>query len=66
MLDRKKKEELERERINRSQRLADEVKDGNYIPPGINMMESFFPNRGKIQKDKKAMARLYGDDVDKG
>jgi len=53
-----RKEKIERERLERTQELANDLKNGVYIQPRINLQESWFPNRGIIKKDKKAMRKL--------
>jgi len=55
--------ELEKKRLERAQEIANQVKNGEYIPARLNTLESFWPMRPTIKKDKVALARLYGKDT---
>lgn len=58
--------DLKRKRLERSQEIADLVKKGEYLPASINTMESFWPIRKPIEKDKQAIAKLYGEEPKDG
>ena len=51
-----------KKREQRNREIADDVKNGNYTPPRVNLQESWYPIRGKIKKDPKAVALLHGVD----
>ena len=53
-----------KERLKRSQEIADRVKNGEYVEPAIDTMESWFPRRPPIKKDKEAIKKLYKDTGD--
>jgi len=52
---------MEADRKARNQEIALAVKRGQYIPPPMDTHSSFFPARPVIQKDRKEMARVYGE-----
>ena len=60
-MNEEKRRKIKRDRDRRNKELAQSVKNGEYIPAGINLQESWFPNRGKIKKDKEAVRKLYGE-----
>ena len=54
------KREAELKRKERAKELALEVKNGTYQPAAFNKEASWFPDRGVIKKDSKAIEQLYG------
>jgi hypothetical protein len=57
-------EQLRKERLARSQELANAVKAGTYIPAAFDSQASYFPARPLVKKDPKELARLYGPAAD--
>jgi len=56
------KEKARQNRLANNKRLSELVKGGEIIHSSFNSQSSWFPPRPLIEKDKKTMSRLYGED----
>jgi len=55
------KARIARQRVARTQEIADAVKSGQYCPAALNVFHSWWPERPTIKKDAKEVARVYGE-----
>lgn len=55
------KRRIEQDRLQRAKDIAHAVRTGQYIQAPIDAQASFFPPRPTIKKDKREMARVYGE-----
>lgn len=58
--------DTKKQRLERAQEIARQVREGVYIPPSFDSEMSFFPSRPAPKKDPKAIAQIFGkgdDDV---
>jgi hypothetical protein len=54
-----RKDEIERKRQKHNKEIVERMRRGEELAE-VDMMESWFPPRPIIKKDKKLMSRLYG------
>ena len=51
----------EEKRKIRNQEICQAIKDGEYVPPAMNIFQSWYPERPIIKKDQKAIKSIYGE-----
>lgn len=54
------KEKVLRDRIERTKEIARQVREGTYIKPQIDILDSWFPPRQTIKKDPNALTFIFG------
>ncbi len=59
------KEKARLNRLNNNKRLSEHVRKNEPISSSFTTQGSWFPPRPLIEKDKKIMDRLYGDEDEK-
>lgn len=63
-MDISREEKLKNARLQRSQEIASEVKNGSYQQPAFSKEESWFPQRKVIKRDKNLLELINTGDQD--